>query len=71
MATLTVTMTAGTPSGSLLRRMAIQLEKIAGDIPDVTSTGASMVLTIDNAPSAGTASFQITAGPYTSSVYYV
>lgn len=51
--------------------MAMQLERIAGDVPDVCSSGASMVLTIDNAPSAGTASFQITAGPYTSSLYPV
>lgn len=51
--------------------MAKQLEKAAAAIPDRTPTGASSVLTIDNAPATGAASVQVTSGPYTSSLYIV
>ena len=71
MATLTITLAAGSETGALLRRLARQIEKAAIDVPDRVSTGASTVLTIDNAPSTGVASVQITAGPYTSSVFRV
>jgi hypothetical protein len=65
MASVTVTFTAGSNAGAQLRRMAKALEKAAGDVPDQVGSGASTVLTIDNAPSSGTVSFQLTAGPYT------
>lgn len=69
MATLTITLTAGSEAGATLRRCAKQLEKAAAILPDRNSTGASTVLTIDNAPSTGTASFQVTGGPVTSSLF--
>lgn len=64
MATLAITITANSQAGAQLRRLAAQIEKTAhllGDNP----TGASTVLTIDNAPSGGVASVQLTAGPVT------
>lgn len=70
MATLTITIAAGSYPGEVLRRLAKQIEQCAVVVPDSVSTGASSVLTIDNSPSAGTASVQITAGPYQSSKYY-
>lgn len=62
MATLTVTITAGAGAhpGERLRKMAKQIEKAASVVPDSVSTGASVVLTIDNSDP----SVQITAGPY-------
>lgn len=64
MATLTITIAAGSETGSLLRRAAKALEQAASVVPDKCGTGASTVLTIDNAPTNGTIGFQITAGPY-------
>lgn len=71
MATLPITIAKGSQTGALLRRLAMQIERMALDVPDIVSTGADTVLTIDNAPAAGTASIQITAGPYTSSLYQI
>lgn len=70
MATLTITFAANTGAGALLRRLAKQIDKAAAEMPDRVHSGASTVLTIDNAPSTGVASVQITAGPYTSSTVY-
>jgi outer membrane lipopolysaccharide assembly protein LptE/RlpB len=65
MATLTITLTAGTEQGALLRKLARKINEVAADVPDRVSTGASTVLTIDNATTAGQiASVQITSGPY-------
>lgn len=69
MATLAITYTAGSETGALLRRLAKQIEKAAAGVPDSVPTGASTVLTIDNAPSNGKASVQLTAGPYQSSLF--
>lgn len=63
-------MTAGNESGALIRRLAKKLDQAAASLPDRTSTGASVVLTIDNAPSTGVASVAIT-GPYTSGTILV
>lgn len=65
MATLTVTFAANTNAGAQLRRLASRLQAAASVVPDNASTGASTVLTIDNAPSTGTVSVQLTSGPYT------
>jgi hypothetical protein len=64
MATLTVTFTAGSNAGAQLRRLAKAIELQAAACPDQGGSGASTVLTVDNAPSSGTVSVQITAGPY-------
>jgi hypothetical protein len=64
MATLTWTIAAGSNPGEVLRRLGKQIENAASVVPDNVYSGASTVLTIDNAPSAGVASVQITAGPY-------
>lgn len=68
MATLAVTINANANAGATLRKLANRLVEIAADIPDNASTGAATVLTVDNAPGAGTVSVQITAGPYPSSL---
>lgn len=70
MATVTITMTAGSEAGALVRRLAKKLEQAAAVLPDRNSTGASVVLTIDNNPASGIASVAIT-GPYTSGTILV
>lgn len=62
MATVTLTTTAGGNFGSNIRALAAALNKLAQDIPDVNSTGASSVLTIDNG--SGFAKVTISAGPW-------
>lgn len=69
MASLTVTITAGNETGTILRKLARNIEAIAAAVPDRVSTGASTVLTIDNAPATGAVSVQLTAGPYQSAAY--
>lgn len=71
MATLAVTFTANSQAGAQLRRLAKAIELAAAPLPDNVSTGASTVLTIDNGPSTGTVSVQITAGPYAGSAVIV
>lgn len=71
MATLTITLAKGSEAGATIRQYARALQKIAADMPDANPTGASVTLVIDNAPSTGTASFQITGGPNPSSLYLV
>ena len=71
MATVTVTWTAGSYVGAELRRLANRIEKMAASVPDYVPTGASTVLTVDNAPATGHVSVQLTAGPYTTSAYIV
>lgn len=67
-ATVTVTWTAGQTAGSGIRGLATALNTLASTLPDANPTGASTVLTIDNATTSGEkCSVQITAGPYTGS----
>lgn len=71
MATLAITIpVTNGDAGALLRRLAHQIEAAAASVPDRVTTGASTVLTFDNAPSAGLVSLQIT-GPYAGAVFYV
>lgn len=69
MATLAVTYTAGSETGAALRELARQITAMSLAVPDRTPTGASTVVTFDNAPSTGNVSVQITAGPYQSSLF--
>lgn len=62
MATLTINLP--TEAGACLRHLGKQLEALSLDIPDRCPTGGTLVLTIDNAPSSGSISAQITSGPY-------
>lgn len=71
MATLAISLANTTEAGATLRQLAAAIEKIALAIPDRPGSGAATVLTIDNAPSTGAASVQITAGPYPSSLILV
>lgn len=71
MATLTVTFAANSNAGAQIRRLSSRLAAIAAAVPDNPHTGASTVLTFDNAPATGTVSAQITAGPYQSSLFIV
>lgn len=71
MATLDITLVKGSEAGATIRQYAKALERIASNMPDANPTGASYVLRIDNAPSTGTASFQIQAGPNTTSALLV
>lgn len=49
MASVTITIAAGGEAGAVFRRLAKQIEKAAANLPDRNPTGASTVLTIDNA----------------------
>lgn len=69
MATLAVTIVAGGNAGATLRALAKRIEQAAAAVPDQVSTGASTVLTVDNAPATGVVSVQVTGGPYTSSLF--
>lgn len=71
MATLTMTVPVNGYAGNTIRALAKALEDIAGSVPDQNATGASVVLTFDNAPSTGLLSVALTAGPYTSATYKV
>lgn len=71
MATLDITLAINKEAGATIRQYAKALEKLAMSLPDANPTGASYVLRIDNAPSTGTASFQIQAGPITTSALLV
>lgn len=66
MATVTVTITAGNNAGATFRKMGKQIQKMASNLPDVNSTGASYVLTVDNSDN----SVAITAGPVTTSKHF-
>jgi hypothetical protein len=65
-ATLTWTIAKGGYAGTSLRALARELVAIAGDFPDQNPTGASVTLTIDNAPATGSLSVASasTGGPY-------
>lgn len=71
MATLTITVAAGGEAGATFRKLGAVLQNMASAMPDRNPTGASTVLTIDNAPATGTCSVQITAGPYAGSLFTV
>jgi hypothetical protein len=60
MATLTLTIAAGGNAGSSLRAVGKAIEKAALNVPDVNGSGASVVMTIDNAPATGLASVVVT-----------
>lgn len=64
MATLAITVPAGGNAGAVLRRLAKCIELQVAAMPDQVGSGASVVLTVDNAPATGVASVQVTAGPY-------
>lgn len=68
MATLDITIPIGGYAGSVVRHWAAQLEAIATSMPDQNSTGASVVIRIDNNPSTGVGTVQAQAGPYTGAV---
>ena len=69
MATLAITFAAGTESGAAIRRLGFQLQQIASLLPDRQATGATTVLTFDNAPAGGDVSAQVTAGPITTALF--
>jgi hypothetical protein len=69
MATVTCTVAAGGNFGSNVRALASALQKLVADVPDNNPTGASSVLTIDNA--TGFAKVTISAGPYTNTTGFV
>jgi hypothetical protein len=70
MATLAITIAANANAGATLRRLAFQIQQAAATLPDNVATGASTVLTLDNAPANGSASVQVTAGPITSALFF-
>ena len=67
-ATLALTFAAGSETGAALRKLAKEIEVIAALLPDRMPTGASTVLTVDNAPGSASnaVGVQLTAGPVTS-----
>jgi hypothetical protein len=64
MATLTWTIVKGGYAGASIRALARELEQMAGDFPDQNPTGASVTITIDNAPATGSLSVAVAGGPY-------
>lgn len=62
MATVVVTIAAGGEAGAFVRRFGEAIQQAAGDLPDRNPTGASVTITIDNAPATGTASVAIAGG---------
>lgn len=71
MATLTITIPKGDPTGSLLRKLGQRIGEMATGVPDAVPTGADTTVVIDNAPATGRVSVQITGGPYQSSLFIV
>lgn len=63
MASVTITVAISGEAGAQLRGLATAINKVASALPDKCASGASTVLTIDNAVGS-TAGVQITAGPY-------
>lgn len=61
-ATVAITIAAGGEAGAFVRRFALALQQAALLLPDKNSSGASVVITVDNAPSTGTASVAIAGG---------
>lgn len=64
MASVTITVAAGGEAGAVFRAIANAIETAVVAVPDRNATGASTVLTIDNAVGS-VCGVQITAGPYT------
>jgi len=72
MATLAITIAAGGNAGAQLRTLGNLIQKAATPLGDTNPTGASVVLTIDNAPSGGTASVVVSGGGLaTQTTYFV
>lgn len=70
MATLALTWAINTNAGSGMRALAHAIQKASENCPDTNSSGASVVLTIDNAPATGIASV-VVSGPYPSNQTYI
>lgn len=62
MATVVVTIAAGGEAGAFARRFGTAIQQAAAALPDRNPTGASVTITIDNAPATGTASVAIAGG---------
>jgi hypothetical protein len=71
MATLPITIAANANAGSTLRKLGQRLQELSMTVPDNATTGASTVLTVDNAPATGVVAVQLTAGPYQSANFIV
>lgn len=62
MATVVVTIAAGNEAGATIRRFGEAVQQAAMSLPDRNGSGASVTMTIDNAPSTGTVSVAIAGG---------
>lgn len=71
-ASAVVTITAGGAGGSQLRRLAQVIAQAASAVPDVNSSGASLTLTINDAPGGnGVASVLLAGGGLATQTTYV
>jgi hypothetical protein len=61
-ASLAFTFAAGSEAGASIRAIAAAIEKAATSVSDRNSSGASVTLTLDNAPSSGVCSVLIAGG---------
>lgn len=68
MASVTLTVASGGEAGAQFRQLAKAIEKASAQVPDRV-TGASTVLTIDNA--AGSLCSVAVTGPYAGTTVYV
>jgi hypothetical protein len=71
MATLAFTFTAGNEAGASIRAIAATIEKAATSVADRNSSGASVTLTLDNAPSTGVVSVLIAGGGLPTQTTYI
>lgn len=71
MATLAITITAGGNAGAQLRMLGNLIQKAATPLGDTNGSGASVVLTIDNAPSGGVASVIVSGGGLPTQTTYI
>lgn len=71
MATLALTWTAGSQAGASLRELGNLIQKAATPLGDNNGSGASVVLTIDNAPSGGVASVVVSGGGLPTQTTYI
>lgn len=55
MASAVITFTAGSEAGATMRKLAQIIQEASMNVPDRNSTGASVTLTINDTPSAGSA----------------
>jgi hypothetical protein len=71
MASAVITIAVPGNAGATLRKLAQQINRAASVLPDVNTSGASVVCTINDTPGGGAIASVAVTGPYTSGTFYV